>query len=128
MRARSAPTGRWEGWEVIRGSSLKPKVAGPSMLGIGCPDRHALSLTPFHCRLKCTDRDARHPAKAGSFLGGYRTSAHTPSGDKFAVVSSHRQRFGRPGGHGPFFAGIVDRHRSGLPSLGQISAQVSRRA
>ena len=28
-----------------RGSSLKPKVAGPSMLGIGCPDRHALLLT-----------------------------------------------------------------------------------
>jgi len=26
MRARSAPTGRWEGWEVIGGSSLKPKV------------------------------------------------------------------------------------------------------
>jgi hypothetical protein len=50
MRARSALTGRWEGWEVIRGSSLKPKVAGPSMLGIGCPVRHALLLTPLHCR------------------------------------------------------------------------------
>ena len=28
--------------EVIGGSSLELKVAGPSMLGIGCPDRHAL--------------------------------------------------------------------------------------
>src|SRR6266568_5253614 len=45
MRARSALTGRWEESEVIGGSSLKPKVAGPSMLGIGCPDRHALLLT-----------------------------------------------------------------------------------
>jgi hypothetical protein len=45
MRARSALTGRCEGWEVIGSSSLKPKVAGPSMLGIGCPDRHALLFT-----------------------------------------------------------------------------------
>src|SRR5271169_2583673 len=35
-----------EGWEVIGGSSLELKVAGPSMLGIGCPGRHALPLTP----------------------------------------------------------------------------------
>jgi hypothetical protein len=27
--------------EGIRGSSHEPKVAGPSMLGTGCPDRHA---------------------------------------------------------------------------------------
>src|SRR2546421_8448072 len=45
IRARSALTGRWEGWEIIGGSSLELKVAGPSMLGIGCPDRHALPLT-----------------------------------------------------------------------------------
>jgi hypothetical protein len=37
MRARSALPGRWEGWEVIGGSSIELKVAGPSMLGIGCP-------------------------------------------------------------------------------------------
>jgi hypothetical protein len=41
MRARSAPAGRGEEWEIIGGSSLELKVAGPSMLGIGCPDRHA---------------------------------------------------------------------------------------
>src|SRR5271165_7250217 len=45
MRARSALTGRWEGWEVIGGSSLELKVAGPSMLAIGRPDRHALLFT-----------------------------------------------------------------------------------
>jgi hypothetical protein len=44
--ARSALTGRSEEWEVIEASSLKPKVAGPSMLGIGSPDRHVLPLTP----------------------------------------------------------------------------------
>ena len=38
----ACPTGRWEGPEVIGGSFLEPKVAGPSMLGIGRPDRHAL--------------------------------------------------------------------------------------
>jgi hypothetical protein len=37
MRARSALTGRLEEGEVIMGSSLELKVAGPSMLGIGCP-------------------------------------------------------------------------------------------
>src|ERR1700730_110425 len=45
MRARSGLTGRFEDWEVIGGSSLKPKVAGPSMLGIGCPNRHAFLFT-----------------------------------------------------------------------------------
>src|SRR3954452_4381946 len=42
MRARSALTGCWEEVEVIAGPSLELKVAGPSMLGIGCPDRHLL--------------------------------------------------------------------------------------
>ena len=42
MRARSGLMGRGEVSEVIGGSSPELKVAGPSMLGIGCPDRHAL--------------------------------------------------------------------------------------
>src|SRR5882757_6536246 len=42
MRARSGLTRRWEGSGAIRGSFLEPKVARPSMLGIGRPDRHAL--------------------------------------------------------------------------------------
>ena len=41
MRVRSGLTGRSEVSEVI-GLSPELKVAGPSMLGIGCPDRHAL--------------------------------------------------------------------------------------
>jgi hypothetical protein len=62
MRARSAVTGRGEEWEVIGGSSLELKVAGPpSMLGIRCPDRHALLLTPLHRCLTCTDHDAALP-------------------------------------------------------------------
>jgi len=66
MRARSALTGRWKDGGH-RGSSLELKVAGPSMLGIGCPGRHALPLTASPLPKKCTDRDARHPARAGSF-------------------------------------------------------------
>src|SRR6516162_9821744 len=55
MRARNGLTGRWEGSEVIRDSFLEPKVAGPSMLGIGRPDRHAL---PHITRSKHTDPDS----------------------------------------------------------------------
>jgi hypothetical protein len=55
------------------GSSLELKVAGPSMLGIGCP-----IVTPYrstsqrHCQ-KRADRDARSPARAGSFYAPKRT-------------------------------------------------------
>src|SRR5271169_5487359 len=45
MRARSGLTGRGEISEVIGGPLSSLKVAGPSMLGIGCPDRHALPFT-----------------------------------------------------------------------------------
>src|SRR5260370_25552472 len=44
MRARSALTGRGEGAGVMGGFLFELKVAGPSMLGIGCPDRHPLPL------------------------------------------------------------------------------------
>ena len=58
--------GRWERLEVIGGSSLELKVAGPSMLGIGCPDRHALRFTAS----PTTHRPRRiPPARAGSFFG-----------------------------------------------------------
>src|SRR6516162_178482 len=67
MRARSGLTRRGEVSESS-GSSPELKVDGPSMLGIGCPDRHALPLTPLYCRSKCTDRDARHPAMSGFVL------------------------------------------------------------
>jgi hypothetical protein len=36
------------------------------MLGIGCPDRHALPrITP----IKCADRELCSPPRAGSFIG-----------------------------------------------------------
>src|SRR5713226_5656902 len=37
------------------------------MLGIGCPDRHPLPLIHSPPPPKTTDRDARNPARAGSF-------------------------------------------------------------
>src|SRR5262245_17749392 len=84
MRARSALTGRWEAWEVIGGSSPKPKVAGPSMLGIGCPDRHALPITHTSAAKNALTVTRRPPARAGSFSVGDRR--HNP-----------RVAVGRPG-------------------------------
>ena len=53
----------------IRLASPELKVAGPSMLGIGCPTvtRYRSSL-----RQKCADHDAcSHPARAGSLCAGH---------------------------------------------------------
>src|SRR6516164_10525605 len=54
MRARNGLTGRSDVSEVI-GLSPELKVAGPSMLGVGCPDRHAL---PHITRSKHIDPDS----------------------------------------------------------------------
>src|SRR5216683_1645441 len=70
IRARSALTGRGEGCEVIGGSSRELKIAGPSMLGIGCPDRHPLPLIHPLPPPKMHRPRRRPPARAGSFLGG----------------------------------------------------------
>src|SRR3954465_8927482 len=67
MRWRSALPGRGEGSEVIGGSSLELKVAGPSMLGIGCPDRHALLLMPF----PSAAAERTHPEAAPSRESGF---------------------------------------------------------
>src|SRR6516164_1378163 len=77
MRARSGLTGRGEVSGVIgghRGSTPELKVAEASMLGIGCPDRHALPrITPK----KCTERKQRSPpARAGSFFGALQPAHH----------------------------------------------------
>jgi hypothetical protein len=82
MRARSGLTGRSEEWEIIAGSSLKPKVAGPSMLGIGCPGSHALLLTPPKNAQTVTRAP---PARAGSFLGHQPTTAPTALNGSFGV-------------------------------------------
>src|SRR5262249_44247579 len=63
MRARSGLTRRLGRLEGIGGSSLEPKVAGPSMLGIGCPDRHALPLTPPK-----THGPSHPPSRASGFV------------------------------------------------------------
>ena len=56
-----------------------------SMLGIGCPDRHALRrITP----IKCTDRELRSPpARAGSFFG-----ASQPFATRLAKVGVCHER------------------------------------
>src|SRR5712692_7332975 len=70
MRARSAVTGRGEGWDI--GVPLfELKVAGPSMLGIGCPDRHPLPLIHSPLPSKMHRPRRRPPARAGSFKGGF---------------------------------------------------------
>src|SRR5437660_4653390 len=68
MRARNALTGRGEEAEVIGGVLFELKVAGPSMLGIGCPDRHPLPLIHSPPLPKMHPPRRRPPARAGSFL------------------------------------------------------------
>src|SRR5271163_1410242 len=65
IRARSGLMGWWEASEVIRGASLELKVAGPSMLGIRRPDRHALPLATSPTRRQRFTHPP--PAGAGSF-------------------------------------------------------------
>src|SRR5438876_5978296 len=67
MRARNALTGRGEEAEVIGGVLVELKVAGPSMLGIGCPDRHPLPLIHSPPPPKMHSPRRRPPARAGSF-------------------------------------------------------------
>src|SRR6516165_5639995 len=83
MRARNGLTGRWKGPEVIGGSFLELKVAGPSMLVIGCPDRHALPhITSSKMR---RPRCVLPPARAGSFYHPERTSG---AGIKRQILST----------------------------------------
>src|SRR6266481_1140701 len=67
MRARNALTGRGEEAEVIGGVLFELKGAGPSMLGIGCPDRHPLPLIHSPPLPKMHPPRRRPPARAGSF-------------------------------------------------------------
>src|SRR5712691_5140452 len=73
MRARNALTGRGEEAEVIGGVLFELKVAGPSMLGIGCPDRHPLPLIHSPPPPKLHPPRRRPPARAGSFFAPNRT-------------------------------------------------------
>src|SRR5271156_5709380 len=69
IRARSGLMGWWEASEVIRGASLELKVAGPSMLGIRRPDRHALPLATSPTRRQRFTHPP--PAGAGSFVAPF---------------------------------------------------------
>src|SRR6266446_1824337 len=73
MRARNALTGRGEEAEVIGGVLFELKVAGPSMLGIGCPDRHPLPLIHSPPLPKMHPPRRRPPARAGSFFAPLRS-------------------------------------------------------
>src|SRR5258708_83602 len=73
IRARSGLTARSERVEGIGGSSLELKVAGPSMLGIGCPDRHPLPLIHSPPPTKMHPPRRRPPARAGSFHAPFRS-------------------------------------------------------
>jgi hypothetical protein len=86
------------------GSSLKPKVARPSMLGIGCPGSHALLLTPPKNAQTVTRAP---PARAGSFMGHEhewylvgRTAA-SPLTAEDPVDESHRGFVPQPDLHPP---------------------------
>ena len=58
-----------------RGFLFELKVAGPSMLGIGCPDRHPLPLTPLHRCLTCTGRDPALPRERVRCVPGMLNSS-----------------------------------------------------
>src|SRR5438876_1075849 len=75
MRARNALTGRGKEAEVIGGVLFELKVAGPSMLGIGCPDRHPLPLIHSPPPPKMHPPRRRPPARAGSFFAPYQPFA-----------------------------------------------------
>src|SRR5260370_31489469 len=92
IRARNALTGRGEEAEVIGGVLFELKVAGPSMLGIGCPDRHPLPLIHSPPPPKMHPPRRRPPARAGSFSAPNASFATTPAnrriGWKCAVPDS----------------------------------------
>jgi hypothetical protein len=85
MRARNGLTGRSELSEVI-GLSPELKVAGPSMLGIRCPDCHALPrITSSKMR---RPRRPLPPARAGSFCHP-KQSLVSRYGDATKYIGDH---------------------------------------
>src|SRR5712671_6252706 len=134
MRARNALTGRWEGWEVIGGVLFELKVAGPSMLGIRCPDRHPLPLIHSPPPPKMHPPRRRPPARAGSFNGrvGVWRSGGRPSiavaapfvwrcltGSTVAPFPhppGHRRRSPAPGSHRTWRADFPHQRSSAVAS------------
>src|SRR5215471_12982717 len=108
MRARSGLTGRWEGPEVIGGSFLELKVAGPSMLGIGRPDRHALP--------RITSSKMRRPQRLLPSRERVRSSAQPgpsprdPRRSAIRACISHSTYAGRTVGYGQTETGPASLH------------------
>src|SRR6266436_5480683 len=102
MRARNALTGRGEGAEVIGGVLFELKVAGPSMLGIGCPDRHPLPLIHSPPLPKMHPPRRRPPARAGSFPAPYLPFA-APVIQRQPRAMAHASRTERQGNRAHVF-------------------------
>ena len=64
-------------WRFLNELKRELKVAGPSMLGIGCPDRHALPRITLSKMRR--PRRALPPARAGSFFGASRPLPCVPA-------------------------------------------------
>src|SRR2546430_16847505 len=83
MRARSGLTGGWVGSEIIRGAFFEPKVDGPSMLGIGRPDRHAL---PRITLVEIAPTTTRAPSRASGFVLRRNLAVRRSVADLEAVI------------------------------------------
>src|SRR3954463_9231388 len=92
MRWRSALPGRCEGSEVIGGSSLELKVAGPSMLGIGCPDRHALLLMPFPSAAAERTHPEAAPSRESGFVPCPKAAIASVPGSRHVLVLDDLQQ------------------------------------
>jgi hypothetical protein len=92
-----------DGWRItgllpelrIELRGLEPKVAGPSMLGIGCPDRHAFLFT--RSPLPRVHRPRRRPpARAGSFFGAEQSRATEIANAWQASLPQRQVSIGKP--------------------------------
>jgi hypothetical protein len=85
------------------------------MLGIGCPDRHPLTVHPLTATAKePTNHDARNPARAGSFDGPFSDlGRHQPKStvdqDLAVVLLDLRRQLRDEYGTGPAVIMLIDR-------------------
>src|SRR5215467_13791515 len=110
MRARKGLTGRWEGWEVIVGSSLKPKVGD-----LRCSGSDARIVTCYRT-LSCQKRAGRaaRPSRESGFVQGARRAV--PAVEAECRLSAEKEDHRRKG---PQWARRADSGRS--PDDGQPS-------
>ena len=92
------------------------------MLGIGCPIVTPYRSPTHHHRRKCTGRDARPPARAGSFFGAKRKPLSVLGGFRFCPIAVMAIEDGDIHGDGVNVAARLER----IAAPGDIS-QVLRR-